>query len=54
MWVVYSEEVRSEVGTRSRMCCVGWTVWLHSCLLSLFISQPEDDHCHTPKHVFVL
>jgi len=28
MWTVYSGEVRGEVGTRSRMCCVGWTVWV--------------------------
>ena len=28
MWVVYSGEVRGEVGTRSRMCCVGWVVWV--------------------------
>jgi hypothetical protein len=26
MWVVYSGVVRGEVGTRSRMCCVGWVV----------------------------
>jgi len=29
MWVVYSGEVRSEVGTISHMCCVGWVVWVH-------------------------
>jgi len=29
MWVVYSWEVRGEVGTRSGMCCVGWVVWVH-------------------------
>jgi len=29
MWVVYSEEVRGEVGTRPGMCCVGWVVWVH-------------------------
>ena len=29
VWVVYSGEVRGEVGTRSRMCCVGWVVWVH-------------------------
>jgi len=28
MWVVYSGEVRGEVGTRSRMCYVGWAVWV--------------------------
>ena len=28
MWVVYSGEVRGEVGTRSDMCCVGWVVWV--------------------------
>jgi len=26
MWAVYSGEVRGEVGTRSRMCYVGWAV----------------------------
>ena len=29
MWVVYSGEVRGEVGMRSGMCCVGWVVWVH-------------------------
>ena len=29
MWVVYSREVRDEVGTRSFMCYVGWAVWVH-------------------------
>ena len=28
MWVVCSGEVRGEVGARSRMCCVGWVVWV--------------------------
>jgi len=28
VWVVYSVELRGEVGTRSRMCCVGWVVWV--------------------------
>ena len=27
--IVYSGEVSGEVGTRSRMCCVGWVVWVH-------------------------
>ena len=22
-------EVRGEMGARSRMCCVGWVVWVH-------------------------
>ena len=26
--IVYSEEVRGEVGSRSGMCCVGWVVWV--------------------------
>ena len=26
--VVYSGEVKGEVGTRSGMCCVGWVVWV--------------------------
>jgi len=49
MWVVYSEEVRGEVGTRSGMCYVEWVVWVHvptpPILLSFFISQPEDGQC---------
>jgi len=28
VWVVYSGEVRGEVGKISRMCCVGWVVWV--------------------------
>jgi len=36
-WVVYSGEVRGEVGTRSRMCYVGWVVWVHGfCYCVLF------------------
>ena len=31
MCVVYSGEVRGEVGTRSGMCCVGWVVWVCLC-----------------------
>ena len=33
VWVVYSGEVRGEVGTRSDMCCVGWVVWVQGVLL---------------------
>ena len=33
MWVVYSMVVRGEVGTRSRMCCVGWEVWVQGVLV---------------------
>ena len=36
--IVYSGEVRGEVGTRSRMCCVGWVVWVQGfwyCMLLL-------------------
>jgi len=29
VWVVYSGEIRGEVGARSRMCYVGWVVWVH-------------------------
>jgi len=29
VWVVYSGEVRGGVGTRFRMCCVGWVEWVH-------------------------
>ena len=29
VWVVYSGEVRGEVGTRSRISCVGWVAWVH-------------------------
>ena len=28
MWVVYSGEVRGEVGTRYGMCYGGWVVWV--------------------------
>jgi len=28
-WVLHSAEVRAEVGMRSRMCYVGWVVWVH-------------------------
>ena len=37
MLAVYSGEVRGEVGTRSRMCCVGWVVWVHGVLLVFYI-----------------
>jgi len=33
VWAVYSGDVRGEVGTRCRMCCVGWVVWVHGVLL---------------------
>jgi len=33
MWVVYNGEVRGEVGTRSRMCYIGWAVWVQGVLL---------------------
>ena len=37
VWVVYSGEVRGEVGTRSGMFCVGWVVWVHGfCYYMLF------------------
>jgi len=37
LWVVYSGEVRGEVGTRSRLCYVGWVVWVHGfCYYALF------------------
>ena len=37
MWAVYCGEVRGEVGTRSRMCYVGWVVWVHGfCYCMLF------------------
>jgi len=37
MWVVYSGEVRGGVDTRSRMCYVGWAVWVHGfCYYMLF------------------
>ena len=37
MWVVYSGEVRAEVGMRSRMCYVGWVVWVSRfCYCMLF------------------
>ena len=39
MWAVYSGEVRSEVGTRSRMCYVGWVVSVHGVLLLYVMSR---------------
>ena len=40
MWVVYSEKVRGEVGTRSGMCCVGWVVWVQGfCYCMLFLAN---------------
>jgi len=44
MWVVYSGEVRGEVGMRS----------LPTTLLSFSIYQPDDGQCKVPKHVVVL
>ena len=51
MWAVYSGEVRGGVGTRSRMCFVGWVVWVHGLLLLYVMSEPEDGHCQGPKRV---
>jgi len=39
MWAVYSAEVRGEVGTRSRMCYVGWVVRVHGVLLLYVMSR---------------
>jgi len=39
IWSVFSGEVRDEVGTRSRMCCVGWAVWVHGVLLIYVMSR---------------
>jgi len=39
MWVVYSGEVRVEVGRKSRMCCVGWAVWVQGVLLLYVMSM---------------
>jgi len=36
---VYNGEVRGEVGTRSRMCYVGWVVWVHGVLLIYVMSR---------------
>ena len=37
VWVVYSGEVRGDVGTRSCVCCVEWVVWVHGfCYCMLF------------------
>jgi len=37
MWVVYSGGVGGELGTRSRICYVGWVFWLHGfCYYMLF------------------
>jgi len=37
IWVVYSGEVGSEVGTISRMCHRGWMVWVHGGTLLLYV-----------------
>jgi len=34
--------------------CVQWGGKRYSCLLSFFISQPDDGQCKGPKHVVVL
>ena len=39
MWAAYSGELRCEVGTRSRMCYVGWVVWVHGVLLLYVMSR---------------
>ena len=39
MLAVYSGEVRGEVGTRPRMCYVGWVVWVHGVLLIYVMSR---------------
>ena len=39
MWAVYSGDVRCEVGTRSRMCYVGWVVWVHGVVLLYVMSR---------------
>jgi len=40
---VHSGEVRGEVGIRSRMCCVGWVVWVHGflyfCLYAILVGS---------------
>ena len=38
---------RGTVGTRSRICQKGWTVWV------TFHVQPEDGHYQAPKRVVV-
>jgi len=47
--VVYSGEVRGEVGTRSRMCCVGWVVWVHG--FSYYIQNPFTHTTHPTQHI---
>jgi len=39
VWVVYIGEVRGGVGTRSRMCCVGWVVWVQYMGSAIFYSR---------------
>ena len=53
MWVVYSGEVRGEVGTRSGVCCVGWVVWVHGfCYYMLFYVNitAEPMYPHHPSY----
>jgi len=39
VWVVYSGEVRGEVGTRSGMYYVGWAVWVQGVLVLYAMSR---------------
>ena len=51
MWVGNSGEVRGEVGTRSRMCFVGWVVWVHGfCYYMLFQVNIVDLQCSTVQY----
>jgi len=53
MWVVYSGQVRGEVGMRSRMWCVGWAVWVHGfcyyMLLYAILAEPM--YPHHPSYI---
>jgi len=41
---VYSWEVRGEVGARTRMCYIGWVVWVHGlCYYVLFCVCNSDE-----------
>jgi len=39
IWVVYSEEVGGEVGTRSRMCHGGWVVWVQGGTVLFYVKS---------------
>jgi len=58
MRAVHSREVRGEVGTRSRMCYVGWVVWVHGfcyymlCLGNVVSSTVSSYVCRNYMYIY--